>query len=82
MDLGDGSKDLELAGSPRRPAPVLPLVQVNVVVMKLEERAHLVDVHLVRDLYRLAILRRLVRALIFEFVQVQAELVFPIRRDL
>jgi len=36
MDLSDGSKDLELAGSPWRPVPVLPFVQVNVVVMKLQ----------------------------------------------
>ena len=37
MDLSDGSKDLELAGSPWRPVPVLPFVQVNVVVMELQE---------------------------------------------
>ena len=44
-----------------------------------EERAHLVDVKLGCDLHRLAPLGRLVRALIFELVQVQAELVFAVR---
>ena len=82
MDLSDGSKDLELAGSPRRSVPVFPFVQVNVVVVELQQRAHFPDVYLACDLHRLAPLGRFVRALIFELVQIQPELVFAARWDL
>ena len=82
MHLSDAAEDLELAASPRRFRPVLPLVQVDVVVMELQERAHLVDVDLGCNLHGVSPLWRFERALVLELVKVSAELVFPIRQNL
>ena len=70
MHLSNAAEDLELAASPRRFRPVLSLVQVDIVVMELQERAHLVDVDLGSNLHSVAPLGRLERALVLEFVEV------------
>ena len=82
MDLSYGAEDLELTGSPGRLGPVLPLGQVHIVVMQLQERSHLVDVHLGRDLHSVAPPAWFVRAFVLELVEVQAKLIFAIRQDL
>ena len=70
MHLSDAAEDLELAASPRRFRPVLPLLLVDIVVVKFPERAHLVDVDFSINLHGVAPLGRFERGLVFELVKV------------